>query len=97
MGVVLYDVELCLQSQGLLGLVGLYHARLRPQDGSSDARGKRDARSTRRAAVAITLHVWPEKGETHDEDEPAMTGGLAEEYTIAGDANNALVVPAGAA
>lgn len=42
-------------------------------------------------AVPVFLMTWAY------EDEPAMTGGLAEEYTSAGNANKALVVPAGLA
>jgi hypothetical protein len=42
-------------------------------------------------AVPIFLMTWAY------ENEPAMTAALAEEYTTAGNANNALVVPAGLA
>jgi len=42
-------------------------------------------------AAPVFLMTWAY------EDEPSMTGGLAEEYTIAGNANKALVVPAGLA
>jgi hypothetical protein len=42
-------------------------------------------------AVPVFLMTWAY------EDEPSMTGGLAEEYTSAGNANRVLVVPAGLA
>jgi hypothetical protein len=42
-------------------------------------------------AVPVFLMTWAY------EDEPSMTRGLADEYTTAGNANNALVVPAGLA
>jgi hypothetical protein len=65
------------------------HPELRPVFHEQAARQARIARE--RGVEPLFFMSWAYK------DKPEMTAGLAEEYTTAGNANNALVVPAGLA
>ncbi len=63
------------------GLQSVFHATV-----------KKHAQALERAAVRPVLFMsWAYK------DKPEMTAQLAEQYTLAGNANNALVIPAGLA